>query len=128
MSRGTVVVVSVVVAVAVIVAVMLLWPSGPHVGDAAKLERTFTQQELDRIASKTVTLSELATANGEGGRQAWVAVNGVVYDVTAVDGWRRGRHHGIVAGTDATQKFVGSNHAVETLQRLPVVGGYRGGS
>lgn len=50
-------------------------------------------------------------------------MNGVVYDVSGYRGWAKdGRHHGIDAGTDATEQFVKSAHARAKLEGMPVVG------
>lgn len=124
MSRVTIIIVSLLVAIAAVTAFSLWWTAGNNVGDAAKLERVFTDAERALIAERTIGVDELAAADGRDGHPAWVAVNGVVYDLTGREQWRTGRHHGVRAGTDATQKFVGSDHAVALLQGLRVVGGY----
>lgn len=99
---------------------VLLTPN-PNVGDRGKLAAPLTpvqQAQADRV---TVSRAELAAADGSAGR-AWVAVNGVVYDLSAVKPWAEGRHHGIQAGVDETDKFVTSGHAATVLAALPVVG------
>lgn len=118
----TVILVIVGIVVAVIAVVALLTPS-PNVGDPTKLERTFTPEEQHLIATHRITADELARNDGDDGRPAWVAVGGVVYDMSSLKGWRSGRHHGVKAGTDATEAFVKSGHPVDKLQAMTVVGG-----
>jgi predicted heme/steroid binding protein len=68
---------------------------------------------------KTFTLSTLAAYNGENGNQAYVAVDGIVYDVTA---WGSGTHHGIKAGTNATDAIGHAPHSRHPLSSLPIIG------
>lgn len=73
--------------------------------------------------NQTFTLAELAQYNGQNGAKAYIAVSGVVYDVTNADGWSNGSHQGmLLAGTDATAIFATSPHSQETLNELPKVG------
>ncbi|WP_205618446.1 cytochrome b5 domain-containing protein [Corynebacterium freiburgense] len=95
---------------------------GEHVGDRTKLERVFNDDEQRIIASNKLTSDELAEYNGEDGKPAYVAIDSVVYDVSNIPSWARGKHHGVPAGTDATEKFVQSNHQKQTLQNMKVVG------
>ena len=50
--------------------------------------------------SATFNQTELAKYNGQDGQPAYVAVDGVVYDVTGVAAWAGGKHHGNLAGID----------------------------
>lgn len=94
-----------------------------NAGDRTKLERTFTPEEQRRMDQIQLTPEELAKFDGQNGQKAYVAVNGVVYDVSGLRSWKTGQHHGVKAGTDATEKFVKSGHARAILQKMPVVGG-----
>lgn len=71
---------------------------------------------------KTFTLSELKKYNGQNGSPAYVAVDGVVYDVTNVKSWQNGSHHGYSAGQDMSQAIKQSPHGTSVLSGLPVVG------
>lgn len=72
---------------------------------------------------KTFTLAELANYDGQSGRQAYVAVDGVVYDVTNASNWTNGSHNGVrLAGTDASSVILSSPHGKSVLTNLPVVG------
>jgi len=69
------------------------------------------------------TLTELSTYNGNNGSLAYMAVNGIVYDVTHADGFNNGWHQGYhLAGTDATVLFAASPHPDSILSTLPIVG------
>lgn len=53
----------------------------------------------------TFTLEELAFYNGKNGNPAYVAVNGIVYDVTNNAAWAAATHFGLTAGRDLTSAF-----------------------
>ncbi|NLY45194.1 MAG: hypothetical protein GX053_04295 [Tissierella sp.] len=70
-----------------------------------------------------LTLDELAKYNGKDGRPAYVAVDGVIYDVTDSAMWGDGEHNGFEAGKDLTEEIKDvSPHGVSVLSRMPVVG------
>ncbi len=72
---------------------------------------------------RVFTLTELAAYNGDNGATAYIAVNGIVYDVTNADEWSNGWHKGMhLAGTDATAAFADSPHSTSILNTLPIVG------
>ena len=67
------------------------------------------------------TLEDLARFNGRLGMPAYVAVNGIVYDVTGYSNWGQGTHYDMVAGTDVTDGYKRChNHSI--LERLNIVG------
>lgn len=70
---------------------------------------------------RVFSLEELATFNGRDGQPAYVAVNGVVYDLTNSPMWRNGSHNGVQAGRDLTSIFQ-SQHGDDRLSEFPVVG------
>jgi len=73
--------------------------------------------------ARVFTLEELAQYNGDNGSDAYVAVNGVVYDVTNASDWENGWHKDMhLAGTDATAVFADSPHSEAFLASLPIVG------
>lgn len=90
-------------------------------------EGQFTEEEQQLIESTIISSDELAATDCQSGADCWVAVDGVVYDVSAVSGWNQGEaHHGVKAGTDATAQFADSPHGAPQLEKLTVVGGYEG--
>ncbi|CAH8713054.1 cytochrome b5 [Paenibacillus thiaminolyticus] len=72
---------------------------------------------------QTMNREQLAQYNGKNGWPAYVAVNGIVYDVTNNAAWSAATHFGLSAGRDWTREFA-SCHAAEQwiLHTLPPVG------
>jgi len=72
---------------------------------------------------KTFTREELKEYNGQGGKPAYVAFKGKVYNVTNGPTWDDGDHfgqHG--AGTDLTKEMEDAPHGDEVFSDIPVVG------
>ncbi len=71
---------------------------------------------------KDFTLEELAGFDGKGGRPAYVAYQGVVYDVTESAMWPEGDHEGMhSAGQDLTADQPDAPHDVHVTD-FPEVG------
>ncbi len=70
----------------------------------------------------TFTLDELAQYDGKNGNDAYVAIDGIVYDVTNAAKWQNGSHYGVQAGTDCTTAISRSPHGTSVLDGLPIVG------
>ncbi len=71
-----------------------------------------------------MTLDELSQYDGKNGANAYIAYNGVVYDVTGNPNWPNGVHRGIFqAGQDITQLFQtsGAPHGASNITSLPIV-------
>lgn len=70
-----------------------------------------------------LTLTELAEFDGREGRNAYIAVDGFIYDVTGSPRWRNGSHNGYQAGQDLTP-FIDqiSPHGRGVLSRMPRIG------
>ncbi len=79
-----------------------------------------SMNEMD--TEMTFTLDELAQFDGTNGNAAYVAVDGVVYDVTDKPLWSGGTHNGNVAGRDLSEAILKSPHGKAKLKDLPVVG------
>lgn len=60
-------------------------------------EKIFTEEELERY-------------DGQNGKPAYVAIDGVVYDVTNVSAWNGGVHHGNKAGQNVSEIIKRSPH------------------
>jgi|GEM_PF-279804 len=70
-----------------------------------------------------LTTEELAAYNGKDGMPAYIAVDGVLYDVSNVLQWANGEHNGFSAGKDLTREIMEiSPHGVSRLNGIPVVG------
>ncbi|MCH5464638.1 cytochrome b5 domain-containing protein [Levilactobacillus tujiorum] len=77
------------------------------------------------MSEKIFSKSELVKFDGQQGQPAYVAIDGVVYDVSGVEAWAGGKHHGNLAGQELTSVIDGqSPHGRKVLTKLPVVGKY----
>ena len=66
----------------------------------------------DRLISKM----ELMRSTGERGTRMWVALDGLVYDITDCPKWRTGLHEGLhFAGQDLTGEFPEAPHKREVF-------------
>ncbi len=77
------------------------------------------QEEPDTLQ---LTLEELAMYDGKDGNDAYIAVNGTIYDVTGVSAWNEGTHNGGMAGTDVSQLINSAPHGESVLDNLTIVG------
>lgn len=76
---------------------------------------------------RTFTLDELAQFDGTKGNPAYVAVDGVVYDVSASAKWVQGQHTacnlGAMAGQDLSELITKAPASMRgLLEKMPVVG------
>jgi predicted heme/steroid binding protein len=77
----------------------------PLTTDPLAPDRVFTEQELKRY-------------NGERGERAYVAHQGIVYDVSACPKWRTGLHEGLhFAGWDLSTEMPEAPHGREVFTR-----------
>lgn len=68
------------------------------------------------------TLEELLQYDGMNGRPAYVAVEGIVYDISNEEKWAGGTHFGLTAGKDYTKEFSTCHGNNKILSKLPRVG------
>lgn len=86
---------------------------------------TATPVQTPSAANGTLelTLDQLKQYNGKDGNPAYIAVDGVIYDVTNDRHWKSGTHEGYSAGKDLTDAIKGkSPHGTSVLEGVPVVG------
>ncbi len=70
-----------------------------------------------------LTLDQLKQYDGKNGNPAYIAVDGIIYDVTNVRQWKNGGHEGYSAGNDLTDAIKNkSPHGTSKLNGVPVVG------
>lgn len=87
-------------------------------------EKASQSSVLSKVSAseKTFTLTELATYDGQNGNPAYIAVDGIVYDVTDIPEWKGGQHNQQTAGQDLTEAIASSPHGKDMLKGVPVVG------
>lgn len=69
------------------------------------------------------TLAELAAYDGQNGNKAYIAVDGIVYDVTALAEWGAKLHAGkFAAGKDYSAEIKKAPHPVSNLLKAVKVG------
>ena len=78
--------------------------------------------EKQRVNERTFTIAELAKYDGTGVNPAYVAVDGVVYDVSVSPAWGGGTHFGLYSGKDLTTEFKSCHNMMGLLNKLPKVG------
>lgn len=89
-----------------------------------------TQVNEITISNRPFTKEILSYYNGQNGRPAYVAVDGIVYDVSESPLWQNGVHRPAIlagfvevkAGRDLTNWLKFSPHGKKNLQRFPIVG------
>ena len=70
-----------------------------------------------------LTLDQLKQYDGKNGNPAYIAVDGILYDVSNVSQWKNGGHEGYSAGNDLTDAIKNSSpHGTSKLKGVPVVG------
>lgn len=73
--------------------------------------------------SEKMTLEELAEFDGKDGNKAYIAVDGIIYDVTDNPAWPDGEHNGVMAGQDVSDILKNdSPHDLDITDDLPVIG------
>jgi len=80
--------------------------------------------ESSATEMRTFTIEELSQYNGKNGQPGYVAVDGVVYDVTDVEAWKDGEHkQGLTAGNELTEEITNqSPHGLKVLEGVLIVG------
>lgn len=86
------------------------------------VETTVEAEAAEAGAMLELTLEELAAYDGKNGNPAYVAVDGVIYEVTDVKAWNNGEHNGYAAGQDLTDVISKAPHGDSVLKDLTVVG------
>lgn len=84
------------------------------------------QSENPGVPQKEFTIDELKKYNGQNGNPAYVAVNGIVYDVTNSSRWRNGVHRecsdNSYAGADFSKLINNSPHGTGILKEFSIAG------
>ena len=94
----------------------------PDTGSGVSAQHT--KQKSDSSAQLSLTLEELTQYNGTNGKPAYVAVDGIIYDVSPIKAWKKGKHKGRhKAGAELGEEIKKqSPHGLKVLKRLKIVG------
>jgi predicted heme/steroid binding protein len=71
---------------------------------------------------QTITKSQLALRNGQDKPEVWVALRGLVYDVTSSRLWKSGKHYEHWAGQDLTDELKDAPHTDKVFDKFKVIG------
>ncbi|MBN2828338.1 MAG: cytochrome B5, partial [Tissierellales bacterium] len=52
-----------------------------------------------------MTLEELKSYDGQNGNPAYIAIDGIIYDVSNVSQWKNGTHNGQTAGNNLSDQI-----------------------
>jgi predicted heme/steroid binding protein len=95
----------------------------PVKADTTKAVVKADSAKADTTKMLELTIKELAKYNGTNGIPAYVAVDGIIYDVTGVNAWKAGKHEGYGAGKDISKEIKKvSPHGTSVLKKRKVVG------
>jgi len=96
--------------------------------DAAENEERYNHRRKKSSSRqpRKFTLSELAYYDGTLGKPAYVAVDGIVYDVSNSSKWREAMYRGLIVGRDITSQLRNYRGIERKLDKLPKVGILKG--
>ena len=80
------------------------------------------RREAAQKESGDLTVEELRSFDGLEGRKSLVAVDGLIYDVTASRLWKNGRHTRHTAGEDLTSALRQAPHGPDKMESFPTAG------
>jgi predicted heme/steroid binding protein len=96
--------------------------SSPTMAIVQDVQRNGSNHRETTDNTRIFSPMELAKYNGKNGNPAYVAVNGIVYDVTDSAAWGGASHFGLTAGMDVTNEFASCHAGQPILNQLKVVG------
>jgi predicted heme/steroid binding protein len=69
-----------------------------------------------------ITRAQLALRNGQDKPEIWIALHGIVYDVTSSRLWRNGKHYEHWAGQDLTDELKDAPHNANVFDKFRPIG------
>ncbi len=69
-----------------------------------------------------ITKGQLALRNGQDKPQIWIALNGLIYDMTNSRLWRNGKHYEHWAGQDLTAELADAPHNENVFDKFEPIG------
>jgi predicted heme/steroid binding protein len=92
--------------------------------DESSEENVMAEEEKIVMDEKTFNKDSLAAFNGKDGQPAYVAVDGIVYNVTGVAAWQSPHAGRFEPGKDYSKEINQSPHGKKNLEGLEVIGIY----
>jgi predicted heme/steroid binding protein len=74
---------------------------------------------------KLYSKNQLALRNGTDKEEIWVALNGVIYDVSASRLWKNGKHYEHWAGQDLSDELKDAPHTEKVFEKFEIIGKLR---
>lgn len=117
-----------------LVAVLVLTGCSSNSGDDSSedteqpaVTAPITEPESEPSASETemmvFTKDQLEEYDGDDGMPIYIAIDGIVYDVSDISAWAGGKHQDLVeAGDDLSDYIKNAPHGKTVLENLPIVG------
>jgi len=68
------------------------------------------------------TKAQLALRNGQDKPEVWVALHGLIYDVTRSRLWKSGKHYEHWAGQDLTDELSDAPHTEKVFDKFKPIG------
>lgn len=90
--------------------------------DFKTINELINNNHNDHRQEKEFTVEELGQYSGENGMPAYVAIEGLVYDVSKLPAWQTGKHFGLTAGQDLSEEFANCHGIIDILTNAPKVG------
>ena len=87
-----------------------------------QIELTTISAPSSSSNERVFTLVELSKYNGQNGNPSYVAVDGIVYDVSNNRQWRNGMHNGATAGSDLSSMINSAPHGKSILKNIAIIG------
>lgn len=80
------------------------------------------ESKPDTATLPVYTRAQLALRNGQDKPEIWVALNGMIYDVTLSRLWRNGKHYEHWAGQDLTPELADAPHTEKVFDKFKIIG------
>lgn len=87
------------------------------------LDSNNTTKDVSVEELPIIAMEEVALNDGNEGRNAYIVVDGIVYDVTSSTKWKSGTHNGFQAGKDLSEEILrDSPHGTKVLKNIKAIG------
>ena len=88
--------------------------------------KSIVTMNLNALDLPEFTKSQLALRNGQDKPQIWVALHGVIYEITDSRLWKNGEHYEHWAGQDLTDELKDAPHTEKVFEKFKAIGRLKG--